>query len=135
MSAITRFFFTPARESRSNWAVINWWESRRLTFNLAVGSAGLLSLGVATGLALLPPRPMHQVFPWRVVLVYGILANVFYTLGPITDAFIRRKWGDAYDVVGPVLLRYGFVFSLGLTLLPIPLSMLGWLVRLLGLKG
>ncbi len=135
MSALTRFFFTPARESRSSWAVINWWESRRLTYNLAVGSAGLLSLGVVTGMGLLPPHPLHNVFPWRVALVYGVLANVFYTLGPVTDAFIHRKWGDAYDVVGPVMLRYGFVFSLGLTLLPIPISIFGWLVRLLGFTG
>ena len=31
--------------------------------------------------------------------------------------------------VGPVLFRYGFVFSLGLTLLPIPLVVAGWLLR------
>jgi hypothetical protein len=135
MSALTRFFFTPVRESRSSWAIINWWESRRLTYNLAVGSAGLLSLGVATGLALLPPHPMHHLFPWRAVLVYGVLANVFYTLGPITDAFIRRKWGAAYDVVGPVMLRYGFVFAVGLSLVPIPLSVIGWLLRLLDFTG
>ena len=135
MSALTRFFFIPVRESRSSSAVINWWESRRLTYNLAVGSAGLLSLGIATGIALLPPHSMHHVFPWRVVLIYGVLANVCYTLGAVADTFIRRKWGDAYDVVGPVLLRYGFVFSLGLTLLPIPLSVLGWLLRLLDFTG
>jgi hypothetical protein len=91
MSTLTRFFFTPVRQSRNTWAVINWWESRRLVYNLAVGSAGLISLGVATAMALLPPHPMHHVFPWRVVLFYGVLANVCYTLGPVADTLIRRR--------------------------------------------
>jgi heme/copper-type cytochrome/quinol oxidase subunit 4 len=29
-----------------------------------------------------------------------------------------------------VLFRYGFVFSVGLTLLPIPLAVVGWVFRL-----
>jgi hypothetical protein len=38
-------------------------------------------------------------------------------------------------VPGPALFRYGFVFSLGLTLLPIPLIVLSWIARLMGLGG
>ena len=31
----------------------------------------------------------------------------------------------------PALFRYGFVFSVGLSLLPIPVAALSWLVRLI----
>jgi hypothetical protein len=33
--------------------------------------------------------------------------------------------------IGPVLFRYGFVFSVGLTVLPVLLAGLGWLARVL----
>ena len=134
MSAVTRFFFTPVRESRSTWAVIKWWESRRLAYNLTVGAAGLLTLG-AHGLffSLLPPRAPGQGVAWAVVPFYAVLANLCYTLGSAADLFIRRKWGDAYEAVGPTMFRYGFVFSVGLTLLPIPMFAIGWLFRVFGL--
>ena len=40
-----------------------------------------------------------------------------------------------YAPVGPALFRYGFAFSVGLTLLPIPLAILSWGVRLLRVFG
>jgi hypothetical protein len=132
MSAVTKFFFTPAPETRGSWAVINWWESRRAAYNIAVGSAGTLSLAMANLIALLPPRAAHLGVPWGAVLAYGILANVCYTFGPAADAYIRNRWGERFAVVGPVLFRYGFVFSIGLSLLPIPVAALGWIFRLLG---
>jgi hypothetical protein len=71
-------------------------------------------------------------FPVGGAVVYAVLANVCYSLGPIVDVFIRKRWGDDYHAVGPALFRYGFVFALGLTLLPIPLSTVGWVIRVLG---
>lgn len=100
-----------------------------VSFNLCVGSAGLLSLGMVALIGRLPPHPGGFPFPWGGVLVYGVLANLCYTLGPVSDLVLRRALGDRAPAVGPVLFRYGFVFSLGLTLLPIPLAALGWLVR------
>src|SRR5256885_2293860 len=98
-------------------------------FSLCVGSTGLLSLGLATLIGHLPPHPGGFPAPWRVVLVYGVMANLCYTLGALADLTLRRALGERAPAVGPVLFRYGFVFSLGLTLLPIPLAALGWLVR------
>jgi hypothetical protein len=75
---------------------------------------------------------VHLGVPWGAVLAYGILANVCYTFGPAADAYMRSRWGERFVVVGPVLFRYGFVFSVGLSLLPIPVAALGWVFRLLG---
>lgn len=72
-------------------------------------------------------------FPWGIVVAYAILANVCYSAGPLVDLFIRRRWGDSYAAVGPTLFRYGFVFAIGLTLLPIPLVILQVVLRLLHL--
>ena len=130
MSALTEYFCTPLREPRSAWSVINWWESRRAVYNLSVGAAGLVSLGALALFASLPPHPAHVVIPWEAIPVYALLANLGYSLGPATDLVIRRRWGDQYAVVGPALFRYGFVFSVGLTLLPAPLAALSWLVRI-----
>ena len=124
MSAVTRFFFRGPYARPTTWSVIRWWESRRLAFNLAVGGAGLISLGaiaLAGG-----PR-----FPLELVIAYGVLANLFFCLGPLVDALVCRAWGSNFVAVGPTLFRYGFVFAVGLTLLPIPLLLLGVVVRLL----
>ncbi len=133
MSALTRYFFSPVYTPRSAWSIVAWWERRRPMYNLVLAGAGVLSLGVHSLFNLLPPRPASPGVPLGLVgvLAYAVLANLCYTAGPAVDLYIRRRWGDRYAVVGPTLLRYGFVFSVGLTLLPIPLSFLTWALRLL----
>jgi hypothetical protein len=130
MTAVEKYFFTPLYYPRSAWSVVRWWEARRPMFNAVIGSAGLLSVGVATLLSNLPPHPSGMVaFPLGGVVVYGVLANLCYTLGAPADLALRRLLGERAPAIGPALFRYGFVFSLGLTLLPIPLSLLGWVLR------
>lgn len=129
MTAIEKYFFTPIYYPHGAWSVVRWWESRRPLFNLCVGAAGMLTLGAATFFALLPPHPVHIAFPWIGILVYGAMANVCYSLGAPADLLLRRLLGERAAAAGPVLFRYGFVFSLGLTLLPIPLVALGWILR------
>ena len=50
---------------------------------------------------------------------------------PIVDAWVTRRWGRQYSAVGPALFRYGFVFAVGLTLLPVAVIGLGLLARLI----
>lgn len=129
MTAVEKYFFTPVYFPRSEWSVIRWWESRRLLYNACVGGAGLVSLA-AVGLALeLSPGPGAGPLPLGGILVYGVLANLCYSLGAPADLLLRRLLGDRAAAVGPVLFRYGFVFSLGLTLLPVPLAAVGWVLR------
>jgi hypothetical protein len=69
-----------------------WWESRRPTYNLIVGGAGLLTLGTIEVLSLLPPYVPLQV-PWQLVVVYGVLANVCYSFGFMLETAPRTPLG------------------------------------------
>ncbi len=131
MTAIEKYFFTPLYYPRSPWSVLRWWEARRLLFNVWVGGAGLFSLAVVSIISRLPPHAFSMGVPVRVVAVYGILANICYTMGPVADLMLRRVLGQRAPAVGPVLFRYGFVFSVGLSLLPVGVAGLGWLARVL----
>ncbi len=133
MSALARYFFLPVYTPRSAWSIVGWWERRRPVYNLVLGVAGVVSLGAHALFTLLPPRSASPDVPLGPVgvLAYALLANLCYTAGPAVDLYIRRRWGTAYAAVGPTLFRYGFAFSVGLTLLPIPLSVLNWALRLL----
>ncbi len=131
-TAVEKYFFTPLYYPRSAWSVVRWWESRRLLNNVSVGAAGASSLGIAAVFSALPPSG-DFLQPWTglltAVLVYGVMANLLYSLGAPADLLLRRFLGDRAPAVGPVMFRYGFVFSLGLTLLPIPVAALGWVLR------
>lgn len=123
-SAIERLFFTPLYYPLSPFQVIGWWERRRLAYNVCVGAAGLLSL--ATVWLLHPQRFAMADFGLVIgVGLYGLAANACYTLGWMADLALRKVLGIRAPDVAPVLLRHGFVFSLGLTLLPIPVAVTG----------
>ena len=128
MTAVDKYFFTPLYYPGSSWSVLRWWESRRPLFNAAVGAAGVLSLGV---ISLLEGPPQTATMVLGGVVVYGVMANVCYTLGPVADLLLRRWLGDRAPAAGPALFRYGFVFSVGLTLLPIPVVILSKLLSLI----
>jgi hypothetical protein len=131
MTAVEKYFFTPLYYPHTAWSVLGWWEARRPLFNLCVGSAGAVSLAACALFAQLPPHPAVVSVPWLGVVAYGVLANLCYTLGPVTDLLLRRRLGGRAPAIGPVLLRYGFVFSVGLSLLPVAVGGLGWLARVL----
>jgi hypothetical protein len=130
VSALTRLLFPAPAEARSTTAILRWWESRRLTFNAIVGATGLVTIGAIKLIALLPPLAMHMAVFWPGVLAYGILANLFYTLGFATEAAMQRAWHDETPRVGPALFRQGLIFSVGLTLFPIALMSIGWAFQL-----
>jgi hypothetical protein len=128
MTAVTKYFFTPLYYPHDTWSVIKWWESRRPLYNLCVGAAGMVSLGTIGVLTLLTPANVQFHVPWVAILVYGALANASYTLGSVADIALRKVLGERAAPIGPVLFRYGFVFSLGLSLLPIPVATIGWIM-------
>ena len=112
-------FFRPPASVPGTGEIFRWWEARRLAFNAVVLAAGATTVGLVFLMELLTPgRPR---FPslW-IILIYAVLANLFYTLGPVADAVITKLGGRKASEVGPMLFRYGFVFAVLLTLLPIP---------------
>ena len=125
-TAVERYFFTPLYSPRTNWAVVKWWEGRRLFYNVSVGSAGLLTLAtnfLFWGLSGHPGPPLGLVF------VYALAANIFFSLGAPLDLLFRRWLGPHAPAVSQALFRYGYAFAVGLTLLPIPMLVFGRVMR------
>lgn len=116
MTALTEFLF-PAPAPRSVGKIILWWERRRLAYNVAVGAAGLVSLGAVTVVASFMEGTL-TIVPWQPIVVFGALANVFYTLGAGIEVLALWVWGRSVLPVGPALYRMGLTFSVGLALLP-----------------
>jgi hypothetical protein len=120
--------YPPATNRRTLGSIVGWWESRRLTYNVFVGSAGLATLGVIQLISWLPPQ-MSMHLGWQPIVAYGVLANASYTLGWVLEAAAQRLWGDRVRPLGPPLFRQGVAFSVGLTLLPIVLASASWVIR------
>jgi len=127
MTTIEKYLFTPLYDPRDLGDVVRWWEARRPLYNLVVGTAGMVTLGTV---AVLHPGP-PPVFA-SLVLAWGLMANLCFSGGAVADLILRRWIGEDGHVVGPVLFRCGTAFSIGLTLLPVPLAIMGWLLRRLG---
>ena len=130
MSALTEFLF-PAPARRSTGAIMRWWESRRLQFNLVVGTAGVFSLGIVWVMTSLPPNAHATGIPPQVVVVFGVLANVCYFLGPAVEIGVEKLSRGRILPTGPALFRMGLTFSTGLALLPVLIAGLDWLYRVL----
>lgn len=113
---LTRLLFEPTLV-RSPLRVMQWWESRRPAYNLAVGATGLGTIVYANALSLMV-RHEWMTFPWQLIVAYGIAANVFYTLGWAVENGVERWLERPVYGLGPALFRHGLVFSLGLTLFP-----------------
>ena len=132
-TAVEKYFFSPIYYPKDAWSVIRWWEARRPIYNLAVGTAGLASLGIVflaeMGLGGTPPD--MPFWPLPIIAVYGIAANICYSLGAPMDLLLRKFLGERAPAVSSALFRHGFVFSLGLTLLPIPVAIFSFVMRLI----
>ncbi|HMC57082.1 MAG TPA: hypothetical protein VKH19_18020 [Gemmatimonadaceae bacterium] len=102
---------------RSPLRILHWWERRRPLYNLIVGTVGLGTLCYAELLSLIA-RGQWLRLEWQVIVAYGLVANLFYTLGPIAENLTERWLGRPVYGVGPALFRHGLVFSIGLTLFP-----------------
>ena len=131
MSSLVNVLYPVPDRRRTVLSTVRWWESRRLVFNKAVGSAGLVTLAAVSFFIGLPPHSsiMHPAMLLMAAVVYGALANACYTLGWMTELLARRVWGRSAPDLGPLLFRQGLIFSVGLTLLPILLAVISWVGR------
>ena len=127
MTELTEFLF-PAPARRSVSGIVRWWESRRLAYNVFVGGAGLVSLGVVNLIALVSGVPTVE-SQWIVVVAFGVMANLCYLLGPTVEIALQKLWGEKLLPVGPGLFRMGLTFSVGLALFPALLISIFWVAR------
>ncbi len=120
-----RLFTRPVAATRAL-AVVGWWEGRRVAYNLIVGAVGIVSSGVMVTVAFtcesrggapigLPDPPLFAVVG---VLLYGILANVCYTGGWITELLVAKFWRVDTSRFGPIAFTLGTAFSVLVTLVP-----------------
>jgi hypothetical protein len=132
MSAITEFLYpTPAK--RRAGGIVKWWEKRRLAYNVAVGAAGIVSIGIGTLVAAMPPLGALVLPPWQAVVGFGVMANVCYFIGPAAELLVEKLWGRQVLPTGPALYRMGLTFSVGLALFPALLMVIIWVARVLTL--
>ena len=98
--------------------VILWWELRRILFN-----AILLVIGLAAIIGCLwlidMVNPDGDVgTPLLGIVLYGFLANLFYTLGWIVELSGRQTDPASARLRGQRMFRAGMLFSCILTSLP-----------------
>ncbi len=132
MTYLTRVLFPLADHRRTPWTLLKWWERRRLTYNIFVGSAGLIALALIRLITWLPP---HTPFPggWiGGVLGFAVMANACYSFGWATETFMRLLWGEEAPRVGPALFRQGVAFSIGLPFLGVFIFGMNWVMKALG---
>ncbi|HET9439726.1 MAG TPA: hypothetical protein VFO52_06125 [Longimicrobiales bacterium] len=129
MSAITHFLF-PAPAARSTAAIFVWWEHRRLGYNAVMAVTGLCSLAMMSIVAHLPPGST-ELPPIALVVLYAIVANVFYWLGPVVECALELIWPGKLLPTGPTLFRMGLTFSVGLNFLPSLMMGWDWVIRVL----
>lgn len=125
MSQLVEVLYPLPDVRRTALSSLRWWESRRLLFNKVVGATGLVTLGFASVFFILIGE--FSLAPLIIgPVVYGIAANVCYTLGWVAELAARAAWGRQAPDLGPLLFRHGLIFSVGLTLFPVLLmTMLG----------
>lgn len=132
MSELVKVLYPLPDVRRTPLSSLAWWESRRLTYNLTVGGTGLVTLAGVFVFWSLPPSVMNEIELLGMLagaVVYGIAANVCYSLGWITEMLARAAWGREAPELGPLLFRQGLIFSVGLTLMPLFASAMFWVLR------
>ena len=112
----------------TTWQTIRWWELKRIVFNLALMVVGVVSCFVSLGVLMTVPSirdadvgsPFLAVFG---VALYGIAANVFYTLGWIVELIVRRFDPIVARQSAKVMFKVGLIGSSVLTTAPIWLAL------------
>jgi hypothetical protein len=111
MTALLRGMLTTSSNHRSNKEIIYWWEQRRIFYNAVMLAAGCLTILLALLLNEIVFTDLINTLP--PVLIFAFSANLFYTLGWITE-IVCHKFISQEEVVhkaGPVLFIAGMCIS------------------------
>lgn len=125
---------------RTAFDVVGWWESRRFFYNIVVGCTGMASclliaiwvlvsettVGEPIGL---PDGPLLGIFG---VIMYGILANICYTAGWLSELIVRSvSTSERSAAYALKTFRLGVQFSVLLTVLPAAICWIVFVVALI----
>lgn len=120
MKRFVRWLFSSPPQAPSPWRVIAWWESRRIPFNLVVGTYGAgcfaaFAWALTTSGRLEPGDDLVEPIA---LLAAPVGVNVLYTLGWLVEVLARLLMPGLSSRFGPKLLGLGL--GLGLTLISLP---------------
>ena len=114
------------------WDSIAWWEVRRIPYNLAVAAAGTVTVIAVIGIGSVFVRTGEDVIEPLGLLaggvVFGILANLLYTLGWISELLWSGGDTARTESLCPRVFWLGLIGSVLLTLAPAVLMPLLWMV-------
>jgi hypothetical protein len=117
----------------TTWEIIRWWELRRLLYNavlLVIGIASVLGMEFLIGKVI--PVGEDAIEPMALalgVVVYGIMANAFYTSGWIVELVGRKRDEIQARLRAGKLFLFGLWFSCLLTSAPFWYGLVFWLTH------
>lgn len=113
--------------------VIRWWESHRLLYNAALLVVGVSAIaGMEWLMGQIMPMGEDAIEPMALVLgvvVYGIVANLCYTLGWVVELLGRKTDPVTARRRGQWMFRVGFLFSCFPTSLPFWFACAYWIAH------
>ena len=102
-------------EDRNVFQIIIWWELRRILYNIIVLICGILSLLImmtaASGRVELEPG--EDFYEPIMIPIFAVLCNFGYTLGWLTEIFMKRSL-----TYGTRMFKVGLYFTLFWVFLP-----------------
>jgi hypothetical protein len=106
-----RWMTVRSETGSSFWAVLGWWERRRLSYNLFLATLAIPAFLLLIALVLLLPYQGDGDLgdPFLAILAIPVLANICYTAGWFVEGILLRRAPDKPD--GPKLMRAGLAFS------------------------
>jgi len=112
MSKFIKMFYVNCK-LESPKQIINWWESKRIAFNIF----NTLSLIIGLLLVYLSIPSLINFFLFPFIISYGIVINIIYILGWITLVIVREAWKERdITIIASMLFIIFFVFSIFSTL-------------------
>lgn len=102
----------------------NWWQSRRLRYNLILATAGWVAYGAGLGVALAFGKPLWKSWQGGVAMTLFLgtfflvamgVANVLFLLGPAVEGWVKpadmpryRRTAYAMGLIGSAALPFVF---------------------------
>lgn len=102
-------------EDRSFFQIIIWWEFRRILYNAIILVAGIFStvIMLTAASSRIELDSGEDLFEPIVIPIFALLCNMGYTLGWLTEVFIKRNL-----TYGPKMFKRGLYFTLFWVFLP-----------------
>jgi hypothetical protein len=108
------------KENRTNLDIIRWWETRRLLYNLFSLMGGIISITIMRLLVKLEPG--EDLIEPLAIIGFGILSNVGYTFGWLTEIGLKKD-----NRYAPKMFKLGLYLTLFLIFLPAVIHIMFWI--------